>query len=346
MSREACELLIDAHFVDLHCDVEVPARLFGYDPAVAHGPWRRVVPFFGHTDFPRMLEAGMTGVAYDIATNVFRPEANRQRTTLSNLRRATARIEAHPGDLAVVRSRQDYDRAVAQGRLACFLTLQGGNALAHDPAVLDGPVGVDLHRITLVHLSSSVFGGSSSPSQPDGGITDRGRAFVERCNANRILVDLAHASRKTFWGALEAHAHDLPPIVSHTAMHGVRPLWRNLDDAQARAIAERGGVVGVLYQGNFLVDVPPGFSAPRASILTHLEHLIDVAGEAAAAIGTDYDGMITPPHDLTDVTHHPLLIQDMLDRGWTEARIRRVLGLNYLAVVETIRPTTPEARTQ
>jgi membrane dipeptidase len=342
VSREACELLLDAHFIDLHCDVEVPARLFGYDPSRAHGPWNRVVPFFFHTDFPRMLEAGLTGVAYDIATNVFRPEANRQRVTLQNIERAIARIGSHPEQLAFVRDRAGYDRARAAGKLACFLTLQGGNALAHDPSVLAGPVGQQLHRITLVHLSSSVFGGSNSPSQPDRGLTERGRDFVERCNQQRVLVDLAHAGRATFWGAMEAHSHDVPPIVSHAGLDAVRPHWRNVDDQQARAIAERGGVVGVIYQGNFLSDVPPGFAAPRSAVLDHLEHLIAVAGEQAAAIGTDYDGMITPPSDLTDITHHPLLVQDMLDRGWSEQRIRRVLGLNYLAVVEAARPGEPE----
>ena len=73
-------------------------------------------------------------------------------------------------------------------------------------------------------------------------------------------------------------------------------------------------------------------------ILEHLEHIIDVAGEDVAAIGTDYDGMIIPPKDLPDVTHHPLLVQDMLERGWKEERIRKVLGLNYLRVVEAVRP--------
>lgn len=338
VSPEACRLLIDSPFIDLHCDLEVPVRVLGYRPEVRHGPWRRAVPFMGHTDYPRLREARFSGVVYDLATNVFRGERRRFEVTVRNVRRCIDQIEAWPEDLVVARTRRDHDEAVASGRTAFWLALQGGNALAHDPTVLDGPLGQDLHRITLVHLSTSVLGGSNSPSQPDRGLTPRGAEFVSACNANRVIVDLAHAGKQTFWGALDVHADDLPPIVSHTGLDGVRAHWRNIDDDQARAIAERGGVVGVIYQGNFLAPVPPGFAAPRAAILDHLEHLIDVAGEASAAIGTDYDGMITPPSDLPDVTHHPLLVQDMLDRGWTEDRIRRVLGENYLRVVGEVRP--------
>lgn len=338
VSRDAVDLWLDADVIDLHCDLEVPVRLFGYDPNRRHGPWTRVMPFFFHTDYPRLREASFTGVCYDLATNVFRPERNRQAVTLANLDRCKRQIAAHPDELGLARDAADYDAVVGDGRTAMWLTIQGGNAFAHDPSVLDGPVGQDIHRITLVHLSTSVLGGSNSPSQPDRGITERGRAFVEICNRNRILVDLAHAGRQTFYGALEVHDPELPPIVSHTGLSGVRPLWRNIDDQQARDIADRGGVVGVVYQGSFLSDVPTGFASPRSAILDHLEHVIKVAGEGAAAIGTDYDGLITPPSDLVDITEHPRLVQDMLDRGWSEERIRGLLGRNYLRVVRAIRP--------
>ncbi len=338
VSRDAVDLWIDADVIDLHCDMEVPVRLFGYDPTRRHGPWTRPIPFFGHTDYPRLREACFTGVCYDLATNVFRPERNRQRITLANVARCKAQIAAHPTELGLARTAADYDAIVGEGRTAFWLTIQGGNALAHDPSVLDGPLGQDIHRITLVHLSTSVLGGSSSPSQADAGITARGRAFVEACNRNHILVDLAHAGRTTFFGALEAHTPDLPPVVTHTGVSGVRPHWRNLDDEQIRAIADRGGVVGIMYQGNFLAEVPAGFAAPRSAVLDHMEHVIDVAGEGAVALGTDYDGMITPPTDLTDITEHPRLVQDMLDRGWSEDRIRGALGRNYLRVVRSVRP--------
>lgn len=335
VSEQATRLLVDAHFVDLHLDLEVPVRVLGYDPARHHGIARRVRPFFGHTDYPRLREARFTGLVYDIATNPFRPRGNRLRTTLRNVDAALARISAWPDDLAFVRTATEYDRAVAAGRTALFLALQGGNAISADPSVLDGRLGDLLHRITLVHLTSSGLGGTSSPAGRDHGLTAAGRAFVERCNARRILVDLAHAGKRTFWDALAVHDPALPPIVSHTGVEAVRPHWRNVDDDQIRAIAERGGVVGIMYQSSFLAPVRT--TCARSAVVAHLEHVLERVGEDFAAIGTDYDGMITPPHDLADVTHHPLLVQDMLDRGWSEVTIRKVLGENYLRVVRAVR---------
>ena len=334
VSVAACELLLDAHFIDLHCDMEVPIRVLGYDPSKHHGEWNRTMPFMLHTDYPRVREASMTGVVYDIATNPFRPTANRQRTTLSNIENAIGRIGAHADEQVFCRTRADYDAAFAAGKTGYWLSLQGGNALSDNCGILD-KVGADIHRITLVHLTTSDLGGTNSPAGGDIGVTDLGREFVESCNANRVIVDLAHSGKKTFWDALEVHAPEVPVIVSHTGVEGVHKHWRNVDDDQIRAIADRGGVVGVMYQSNFLA--PVWYTCDRARIVDHLAHIIDVVGEDFAAIGTDYDGMIIPPHDLTDVTHHPKLVQDMLDRGWTDTRIRKILGENYLRVVGDVR---------
>lgn len=335
VSVEAVELLLDSDFVDLHLDLDVPVRVVGYNAAKRHRTPGRPPPLWGHTDLPRLIESGFTGVVYDIATNPARPPRNRLRATARNLRRIQDLVARHDDALALVRTRSDYDQARADGKLALWLSLQGGNAIIHDLSVLDGPIGQLLHRITLVHLTSSRLGGTSSPAGLDRGLGPKGAEFIERCNHQRVFVDLAHAGKRTFWEALEAHGADVPPIVSHTGVDGVRKHWRNLDDDQIRAIVDRGGVVGIMYQSNFLS--PVWLYAKRSAIVDHLEHVINVAGEDAAAIGTDYDGAIVPPIDLPDPTHHPKLVQDMLDRGWSEERIRKVLGGNYLRVVKEMR---------
>jgi membrane dipeptidase len=336
VSVEAVQLLDDAHFIDLHLDLEVPVRLYGYDPMRRHQIATRPNIWFGHTDLPRLREARFTGVMYDIATNPFRPMGNRQATTLANVARVTERLDSLSEHFAVVRTRSNYDAAVATGRTACMITLQGANALSSDPQVLEGELGDTLVRMTLVHLTSSDLGGTSSPLGRDKGLTDKGRDMVERMNAARVFVDLAHSGEKTFWEALEVHSSGLPPIVTHTGVRGVRDHWRNLSDEQIRAIADRGGVVGVMYQSNFLEPVLTWGS--RRSIVDHLAHIIEVAGEDVPAIGTDYDGMIIPPADLPDVTHHALLVQDMMDRGWSEGRIRKILGENFLRSFAALRP--------
>jgi membrane dipeptidase len=336
VSVEAVELVLDSDFVDLHLDLDVPVRVVGWSSTRRHKTNKRPPLLWGQTDLPRLIEAGFTGVVYDVATNPVRPPGNRQRATLRNLDRICDTIVEHSEHLALVTSRSAYDRARADGKLAIWLALQGGNAFAHDLSVLDGEIGQLLHRITLVHLTSSRLGGTSSPAGMDRGVGALGRECIERCNANRVFVDLAHAGKKTFWDALDAHSSEVAPIVSHTGVCGVRDHWRNLDDDQIRAIVDRGGLVGIMYQSNFLE--PTLLYAKRASIVDHLAYVIGLVGEDYAAIGTDYDGAIVPPSDLADVTHHPKLVQDMLDRGWSADRIRKILGGNYLRVVGEMRP--------
>lgn len=330
-SQEALDLISEAHLVDLHVVTEIPVRLWGYDPLARHPTWRS--PLFGHADLPRLGEAGYTGVVWDITTNPVRPRRARQAVTLRNLERARALVRAGG---ALVTDLAGYHRAREEGRLACWLSLQGGNALVHDPSVLEGEVGRLLHRITLVHMTRSALGGAQTLLGGDRGLTAAGREFIAGCNRARILVDLAHASPSTFWGALEAHAPDLPPIVSHTGCSALHASWRGIDDDQIRAIAQRGGVVGIVFHSAYLE--PRLLGGRRAAILDHVEHVLAVAGEGSAALGSDFDGFIVPPADLADVTGIGDLVQDMLERRWTEARIRGVLGESYLRVVGEVRP--------
>jgi len=146
-------------------------------------------------------------------------------------------------------------------------------------------------------------------------------------------------STRGFWDALEVHDRDQPAIVSHTGVRGAHDSWRNVDDAQIRAIAEVGGVVGIMFHAGFLGEA---FWSGRAdAIVAHIDHAINVAGEDAVAIGSDFDGLIVPPADLRTVSELPVLVQRMLDRGYSAERVGKVLGANYLAVMARIRPLGP-----
>jgi membrane dipeptidase len=238
----------------------------------------------------------------------------------------------------VVGRAADYRRARAEGRLAVFLAVQGGNAFDSPDDVRLVPDGT-LLRVTLVHLTDSALGATSSPlslRRGRGGLTAEGRAMVEALNERRILVDLAHASRATFFGALDAHDRALPPVVTHTGVSGVRPSWRNLDDDQIRAIADRGGVIGIMYHRGFLGR--PARRVGAEAIVRHLEHAIAVGGEAVAALGSDWDGLIVTPRDMPTALELPVLVDRMLARRWNHDRVARVLGGNALRLIAAARP--------
>jgi membrane dipeptidase len=326
-TAEALGLFRACEVVDLHVETFVWTRIFGYDLTAAHGSGPLRARFFGQTDLPRLREAGLSTVVLSIATNPARRRRTRTATLLTNLTRLqrVASMSTSP--------------STSDG-FSVHLAVQGGNAFGSPEDVRLVPAGT-LLRVTLMHLTDSSLGATSSPLGPSRGrgrLKPVGRAMVEALNEHRILVDLAHASRPTFFDALEALdtcGEALPPLVSHTGVCGVRPSWRNLDDEQIRAIADRGGVIGVMYHRGFLGR--PFWTVGAEAIVRHLEHIIAVGGEDAAALGSDWDGMIVTPRDMPTCLELPVLVERMLARHWPEDRIRRVLGQNALRVIRTVR---------
>ena len=333
--REAVELARTCEIVDLHLESFIPPRLWGYDLLAKNrspfgGRW------FGHLDVPRAIEGGLTGAMWSIATNITRSAARRPGILEENIT-ALHRTLEKSGRIEVVRTHSEYVAARGRGKHAALVTVQGGNALEGIEEKVGTVGGGVLTRVTVVHLSNSRYGDTSSPLRlgTDRGLSDRGRELVRHMNEARVFVDLAHASPRTFWDAVEVHDRTQPLIDTHTGASAVHPMWRNLDDAQIKAIADTGGVVGVIFADNFLGKRGKSLE----SVVDHLEAMIRAGGEECAALGSDYDGMIIPPRELRDGAHaYYRLVASMLARGWREDRIRRVLGTNFLRSFAALRP--------
>lgn len=339
ISSEAVHLTRSSDVIDLHIDTFIPVRLFGYALTKRHR--RRILPgaFFGHLDIPRLLDGGLSGAMWSITTNPFRRERSRWRVFQNNLSRLGALIDRSGGVLRTVRSAAEYRTARRQGAHACWLAVQGGNCfdavVPFDPPALGGQIS----RVTLLHLTNSALGTSSSPLSQlrrDKGLTNKGKAVVEWLNQERIFVDLAHIHPDGFWDAVDVHDARQPLVATHTGVSTVSPHWRNLDDAQLKAIADTGGVVGIIFSEFFLKGSHRETGAQM--VVEHMLHVVKVIGEDFVAVGSDYDGAIVPPVGLRSGDSYPRLVQAMLDRGWTDSRIRKILGLNFLRALAHLRP--------
>ncbi len=320
--------------VDLHLDTFIPTRLYGYDVDATHSyPFRHLV---GHVDLPRAARGGLKGGLWSITTNPFRPAQSRLSTLQKNLRRFKSIIDASTQAAWTVTATA-FDRAIAAGKHAVIPVVQGANCLG--PRTSFAEAGADdIVSATLVHLTSSDVGETSSPLPlkrvwGPAGLTKKGRAIVESMNAEKRLVDLAHASPTTFWDAIAVHDRTQPIIDTHTGVGGVFPHWRNIDDSQIKAIADTGGVVGVIFHPGFL-----GAGEGLSQVVRHLAHIVDVGGEDCAALGSDWDGFISPPEALKDVTLLPSLVAEMLARGWSEQRVTKIVAGNFLRCFRAVRP--------
>jgi membrane dipeptidase len=224
-------------------------------------------------------------------------------------------------------SADDVIHANARGAIAAFLGIEGAHALEGDLSRIEHFARRGVRYLGLSHFSANraAYPGYGTGRRDTEGLTPFGREVVRTCEALGVLVDLAHVNRKGF---LEACAMaTVPPIVSHTGSRAAYRHWRNIDDEQIRAIADHGGIIGVLFCPRYL-----GRGGLRA-VVKHLRNVMDVGGEEVAALGSDWDGFIVPTADLRDAAHLPNLTDALLGEGLSEATIARILRGNVLRVL-------------
>ena len=141
-----------------------------------------------------------------------------------------------------------------------------------------------------------------------------------------MLVDLAHINKRGFLDACSIARK--PPIVSHTGVLGAFEHWRNIDDEQLRAVADKGGVVGVIFCPKFVGG--DGLEP----VVQHLKHIVDIVGEDAPALGSDWDGFIVPTQPLKDPRGLPLLTDALLAAGFSSKAIGKILRDNVMRVLD------------
>ena len=322
LSFEVTERARRLHAESIVIDLHVDSLLWPRDLSRAEGG--------GHLDFPRMRQGGLDAAAFTLPTRFFGVAGLKAfhdlwppATWFSPWERLLYQLDETRSwtDAFLATDSAAIRRNHAEGKLSYFHGVEGAHALEGKLTRVAELRERGVLFIGLVHLSDNEIGCSSSGS--DCGLTELGRELIGEMNRNGILVDLAHASTRTFFEALELT--NLPPIVSHTGVRAVHDTWRNLADDQIRAVAGRGGVVGVML-------APPALREPSLEeAVRHIEHVVEVGGEDAAGIGSDFDGYVDPAIDAAGL---PALTELLLQRGFSEERVRKILGENALRVLE------------
>lgn len=228
--------------------------------------------------------------------------------------------ERSAGKVALATTSAGLETNLATGRISAILGVEGGQALEGRPDRVRELRTRGVSFLGLTHLANNELGGSSSPLMGDRPLTPLGREVLEAMAAARVSVDLAHASHRTLRDVAENRAVRL--LCSHTGVAGAHASWRNLDDAELRLLADRGGVAGIIfatiYLGGRRID----------DVVRHLEHALDVAGEDAVALGSDFDGMVPMPRGVRDVTDVPRIVE-ALARRRPAAVVEKIAWANW-----------------
>ncbi len=326
ISEEARALHSAAIVCDLHCDLLLPTKFFGWDWRKRHPPNPLFgAPLFGHCDLPRLKEGGVGAMALGVVINPLRGRSGPAaiHADLGRMEREAARS---PDELAICGTVQAIRTAKAQGRIACFAGLEGAHGLDGRLDELPRLRERGLRYVGLVHFTANaacrpMVGWGADNDAP---LTDYGRALVDECGRLGILVDLAHAGRAA---VLEATARARGPmIVSHTACTAVHPSPRGVCDRTLRAVADTDGVVGVIFVTPFI-----GRGGVER-VVHHLEHIRRTVGVRHAALGTDWEGFALYPSDLDSAEKLPVVTQALLDAGWPAHDVEAILGENFLRV--------------
>lgn len=274
-----------------------------------------------HIDLPRLKEAGVNAQVFSLWTP---PEYQGERA----LHRALQLIATFHGmqrtcpDLRQVTSVSDLDSQ----RPGFVLSFEGADPLVDDLSLLEVFHRLGVRMIGLTWNGRNAFADGQKVGRHPSGLTDLGCELVRRMAELGIVLDLAHIAEPGFWDALECAQG--PVVATHANAYALHPHVRNLRDDQLKAIAERGGLVGVTFVPGFLTKEP----ADLDHVLAHLDYLVNLIGEDHVGLGSDFDGITTPPTRLSHVGCLPNLTEGMLMRGYSVERIEKILGLNWARV--------------
>ena len=323
VSAEVADFHREALVVDLHNDALTKLTHSRYDFSREHGPATFWNPLRLDLDLPRIRRGGIDALGCLMFAGF---HVNRQRRFWRQLECAQRLAREHAADIALVRDAAEIRAARAGGRVALFLGVEGSYAIDDDVAggvARLADAGVRFLG-PLWERDSAAGSSCRTSSARDRGLSEAGRALVGACNARGLLLDVAHASRKTFWDMVECST--TPVFSSHSGAAGVHPHPRNLDDDQIRAVAGKGGVVGVIFVAPYL----GGMFCTLDRIADHVEHVVAVGGEDCVALGSDFDGFLPLPRGLRDAADLPRLTEVLWRRGWRQGALRKLLGENAL----------------
>lgn len=212
--------------------------------------------------------------------------------------------------------------------------------------------------------------GAATGAPPKKGLADFGRQVVKRMNEMGMMIDLSHVGEQTFYDVIELTAK--PVLLSHSSVYAICPVFRNLKDKQIKAVAKNGGVIQVNFYPRFLDSnyqrnrrelferhraerdslkrlswQPHAIAAwmekkyagemelirpPLSLLIDHIDYIVKLVGIDYVGLGADMDGIESLPRELNGVQDYPEVTKALLNRGYSQKDIFKILGGNFIRV--------------
>lgn len=345
--RQSRKCLEKAISIDLHCDAPM---FFEGDYHLKKGGniARGKIDFdaqgeealelvANRVDLDKMQDGGLDSIvmaAY--IKQLGRDEASLQAATDKAkrlLEETMARAKALPDDCEVVSDEGGLRACKASGRRAIFLGIENAYAIGKDLQLIDAFAQMGVCYITLCHNGhNDVCDSASQATHPEhDGIGRFGQEAVKRMNRAGIIIDLSHASEKSFYDAIEMS--EAPIICSHSSAWELCQHRRNLKDEQIKALAAKGGMMGICLYGGFLAKER---EATVKDAVAHINYVRDLVGIDYVGIGSDFDGGggIVGCNHCGEFLN---LVRELLREGYSQEDLDKILGGNFLRVLNEVK---------
>jgi membrane dipeptidase len=319
------------------------------------------------TDIPRLRAGGVGAVFLSTWVPVELMGGGAARTELEQIDIVRRLPERYPRTFALARTADDILRIHRRGRIAVLIGMEGGHVIENSLPLLRMYYDLGARYLTLTHFRTVAWGDAAGDSTHHG-LTRFGFAVVREMNRLGMLVDLSHVSDSVMAQVLRTS--EAPVIFSHSSARALADVPRDVPDWILSMLPKNGGVVMVNFYCPFVDSAAVRYvgqqraefvrarqqygadttavrgavqqwmaahpAPPRPSIslvADHIDHIRQVAGVDHIGYGSDFDGMDCAPQGLEDVSKFPALTAELLRRGWKDADVEKVIGLNVLRVM-------------
>ncbi|KZT65952.1 hypothetical protein DAEQUDRAFT_730871 [Daedalea quercina L-15889] len=343
-AKAAQRLLESAPVIDGHIDLPELARTVYANNITA---FDLNTPTLGHVDIPRLKKGQVGGFFWSVYTACpahaglddgedFLNATWRVRDTLEQIDVSKLLINRYPETFELVTTSDQAKSAIASGKIASFIGVEGAHQLGNSLAVLRQYHELGVRYVTLTHMCNNAFADSGGYLQPIptkwGGLSPLGYKLIEEMNRLGVIVDLSHTSDDT---ARQALKHTKAPVIwSHSSARAVHNIARNVPDD----ILERVGTTDGKVDAVIMVNFAPQFVADEGkanvqAVANHIDHIANITGRAHVGLGSDYDGIDSTPEGLEDVSKYPALVAEMYKRGWDRFELAGLSGRNLLRIL-------------
>ncbi len=315
-----------------------------------------------HTDIPRLQKGGMGAQFW----SAYVPSATMETgdgyaMTVEQMDLIHRIVNKYPAVFSFARGTADIRRIRAEGKIASLIGIEGGHSIEDSLDKLRSLYARGARYMTLTHWKNLSWVEAATDKEMAAGLTKFGEDVVAEMNRLGMFIDISHVSPKAMRHALAVSK--APVMASHSSARAIKDHVRNVPDDVLRMVATNGGVVMVNFYSAFLTDVealmPPTMplvklheceqadwnvwvtrrrlpNADVAKIVEHIDHIARVAGIDHVGLGSDFDGVPVLPTGMEDVSKYPAITGLLLKRGYSEEKVRKVLGENLMRAFQRV----------